>query len=317
MTTSQASSNETIVVPNATNLLNVNMTNVTKLTASNFLMWSRQVHALLDGYDLAGFIDGSMVTPPPTLTTADVITVNPAYTLWKQQDKLIYIALLGAITVSIQPILSTTTTSAQIRETLSATYAKPSRGHIKQLKQQVKQWTKGNMSIDAYVQGLTTRFDQLAFLGKEMDHKDQIEHILEDLPEEYKQVIDRIKGREVPPSLTEVHEKTTELRSQASVQGPCLLNSTNHCECCQLPGLQQQQRQQLQHSPQLSRKSTTTNIIHKHGNNDNNSPLAMIRMHLVDIRVVARFVAFTAIVQRGVPSFNSRRLRIKPPRTLP
>lgn len=196
-------------------------------------MWSRQVHALLDGYDLAGFIDGSMVTPPPTLTTADVITVNPAYTLWKQH-KLISIALLGAITVSIQPILSTTTTSAQIRETLSATYAKPSRGHIKQLKQQVKQWTKGNMSIDAYVQGLTTRFDQLALLGKEMDHKDQIEHILEDLPEEYKQVIDRIKGREVPPSLTEVHEKLlnfeVKLQSKAPASStlPITANAVNY-----------------------------------------------------------------------------------------
>ncbi|CAA7041169.1 unnamed protein product [Microthlaspi erraticum] len=207
MSSSLATSNETVMVSSNQNLLNVNMTNVTKLTSSNFLMWSLQVHALLDGYDLAGFLDGSVVVPPSTLTANDVVSVNPEYTIWKRQDKLIYSALLGAITVSIQPILSTTTTSAEIWSVLSATYAKPSRGHLKQLRQQIKQWTKGNMSIDTYFQGFTTRFDQLALLGKALDLEDQIEHVLEGLPEEYRPVIEQIEGRETPPSLTEVHEK--------------------------------------------------------------------------------------------------------------
>lgn len=105
MSNSPASSTETIIVSNTTNLLNLNMTNVTKLTASNFLMWSRQVHALLDSYDLTGYIDGSVVMPPPMITTDGVISANQDYFLWKRQDRLIYNALLGAITVSIQPIL--------------------------------------------------------------------------------------------------------------------------------------------------------------------------------------------------------------------
>lgn len=127
MSASSPSSHETISVPNAPSLLNVNMFNVTKLTSSNFLMWSRQVLALLDGYALSGHLDGSTVIPPATITTNGVATANPEYLLWKSQDRLIYSALLGAITVSIQPILSTTTTSAQIWETLSSTYANPSR----------------------------------------------------------------------------------------------------------------------------------------------------------------------------------------------
>lgn len=202
-----ASSHEIILVSDFQHLLNVNMTNVTKLTASNFLMWSRQVHALLDGYDLSGYIDGSSVPPPPTITSDGVPVANPEYTRWKRQDRLIYSSLLGAITVSIQPILSTTTTLVQIWSTLSATYAKPSRAHIKQLRQQVKTWTKGTMSIDAYVQGFTTKFDQLALLGKPYELEDQIDYVLEGLPEEYKQIVDQIERRETPPSITEIHEK--------------------------------------------------------------------------------------------------------------
>lgn len=200
-------SHESIVVNNTTTLLHINMTNVTKLTASNFLMWSKQVHALLDGYDLAGHVDGSLVVPSPTLTTDDVVTVNPQYTLWKRQDKLIYSALLGAMTTTIQPLLSKATTANEIWEILTSTYAKPSRGHIQQLRQQIRQWTKGTKSIDDYYQGLTTRFDQLALLGKPMDVEDQIEQILVGLSDDYKTVADQIEGRDTSPSLTEIHEK--------------------------------------------------------------------------------------------------------------
>lgn len=131
---SPLSANETVIISDSPHILNVNMTNVTILTSSNFLMWSRQVHALLDGYDLAGYIDGSSVAPSSTVTLNGLVSSNPAYTLWKRQDKLIYSSLLRAIMVLIQPILSTTTTSFHTWETLSVTYAKPSRAHIQQLR---------------------------------------------------------------------------------------------------------------------------------------------------------------------------------------
>lgn len=170
-------------------------------------MWSCQVLALLDGYDLAGYVDGTFNVPNPTINTNGVLTPDPTYTIWERQDRLIYSALLGAITVSIQLVLSTTTTSAQIWATLSATYAKPSRGHIKQIREQIKQWNKRTKTIDDYVQGFTTRFDQVVLLGKLYDLEDQVEHILEGLPEEYKFVVDQIEGRDSTPTIAEIHEK--------------------------------------------------------------------------------------------------------------
>ena len=143
---------ETIAVSNTSTLLHIHMTNVTKLTTSNFMMWSLQVHALLDGYDLAGHIDGSVQAPSAVITTATGAEINPAFTLWKRQDRLIYSALLGAITPNLQPIISTTTTAAEIWSTLTLTYAKPSRGHIQQIRQQLKTWTKGTKSINEYYQ---------------------------------------------------------------------------------------------------------------------------------------------------------------------
>lgn len=67
---------ETIPAQNPQNLLNINMANVSKLTATNYLMWSLQVRALLDGYGFVGHLDGSSVVPDPTLTVNEEVSVN-------------------------------------------------------------------------------------------------------------------------------------------------------------------------------------------------------------------------------------------------
>lgn len=114
------------------------------------------------------------------------------------------------------------------------TYAKPSRAHVKQIRQQIQNWKKGSKSINEYFQGLTTRFDEIALLGKALDHEDQIEFVLDGLPEEYKTIVDQIDGRETPPSLPEIHEKL--LNQEAKLQSlatppssaPVTANFTNH-----------------------------------------------------------------------------------------
>lgn len=151
------------------------------------------------------FLDSS--TLPPNPTVGETLTINPDFTRWKRQDRLIYSGLIGSITESIQPLVSTCKTSADIWNTLAVTYNKPSRGHIQQLKLQLKQWVKGTKTIDEYVQGFVTRFDQLASLRKPIDKEDQLEYILGVLPEEYKTITDQLEGRDTTPSVTEVHEK--------------------------------------------------------------------------------------------------------------
>lgn len=183
------------------------MSNVSKLTTQNYLMWKLQVHSLLDGYELVDHLDESKEAPSPTVTVGTTTSTNPDYIKWRRQDKLIYSALICSITSAVQPIVGRTTTAAQIWTKLANTYANPSRNHIRILKDQLKLYTKGSKSIDEYVQGIVTRFDQLALLGSELEHDDQIEHVLEGLPKEYKPIIDHIAAKDKTPQISEVHEK--------------------------------------------------------------------------------------------------------------
>lgn len=94
-------------------LLNINMSNIAKLNSTNYMTWNIQVHALLDGYELAGHVDGSTQPPPQTVTTNGQSTPNPAYVKWKRQNELIYSALLGIISPSIQILVTKSTTAVK------------------------------------------------------------------------------------------------------------------------------------------------------------------------------------------------------------
>nr|CAN74186.1 hypothetical protein VITISV_027199 [Vitis vinifera] len=146
-----SSTNDPITIQNSQDpqhpLLTINLSNITKLSSTNYLTWSIQIQSLLEGYDLHHFIDGAHTPPPPTVTVTGVASPNPAYTTWKHQNRLIFNALLGVISVSLQPLIARTTTSLDAWQTLANTYAKPSHGHIKQLKEQLKRCTKGSKSI--------------------------------------------------------------------------------------------------------------------------------------------------------------------------
>ncbi|XP_010420530.1 PREDICTED: uncharacterized protein LOC104706098 [Camelina sativa] len=212
------------VVDMAQGLLNINMMNTTKITSTNYMTWSLQVHSLLDGYELAGYVDGSSV-PPDQMLTTDPPTPNPAYAKWKRQDKLIYSGLLGTLSPSLQPLVSKTKSAAEMWKTISTTYANPSWGHIQQIRLQLKQAAKGDKTVDDYMQSLTSRFDQLALLGKPLALEEQLEFIFGGLPEDYKSVIDQVEGRETPPSILEVHEKL--INKEAKIMAMALSHTTS------------------------------------------------------------------------------------------
>ena len=134
-----SSTNDPITIQNSQNpqhpLLTMNLSNITQLSSTNYLTWNLQIQSLLEGYDLHHYIDDTHAPPPPTVTITDVASPNPTYTTWKRQDRLIFNALLGAISISLQPLIARTTTSLDAWQTLANIYVKPFRGHIKQLKE--------------------------------------------------------------------------------------------------------------------------------------------------------------------------------------
>lgn len=70
----------------------------------------------------------------------------------------------------ISPLVSQAATTKDLWDILAKTYAKPSRGHIKQLKEQLNNILKGNKTITEYMQAIKSCADHLTALGKSVDH---------------------------------------------------------------------------------------------------------------------------------------------------
>ncbi|KAH7663599.1 hypothetical protein IHE45_14G066700, partial [Dioscorea alata] len=69
-------------------------------------------------------------------------THNPTYQTSLRQDKLLFGALVGTLTPTLIPLITRSKNSLEAWTILSNTYSRPSRGHIKQLKDYLKQITK-------------------------------------------------------------------------------------------------------------------------------------------------------------------------------
>ncbi|KAH7569107.1 hypothetical protein JRO89_XS06G0107500 [Xanthoceras sorbifolium] len=208
-----ANPNNQITIPNVKEpvkpllAINISFQHNIKLNSANYLSWKLQFHAMLVGYNLDGYVDGSHLAPAATVMINNQVSPNPACTTWIHQDKLIFSAIVGSPTPSIIPLIQCTTTSQEAWTNLINTYAKPTRGHIKQIKDQLKRTSKRSRSISKYMQFIKSWADELAVLGKPLDDEDLIEKILDGLDDDYRPLVDAINGRDTMISFDEHHEK--------------------------------------------------------------------------------------------------------------
>jgi len=154
-------------------LITINVTAQTsvKLTSTNYLAWKLQFQTLFIGYDLIGLSHPCR-----------------AHTLWIRQDQLRLNAILGSLSPTIISFIAQAQTSKKVWTILANTYAKPSRGRIKKLKNQFKQITKGSIGVSKFLHIIKARADELAILGAPIDIEDFSEIILEGLGAEYKEL---------------------------------------------------------------------------------------------------------------------------------
>ncbi|KAK9050856.1 hypothetical protein SSX86_030173 [Deinandra increscens subsp. villosa] len=180
-----------------------------KLTTTNYLSWKTQIEALLQGLVLYKFIDGTHLAPLPTTDAAGKATPHANFNTWFRQDRLLFDALVGSLTPSIVPLITSAKTSLDAWKIMSDTYASTSRGHLKQLQYRLKQTTKTpTQSITDYMQTIKNLVDQLAILGKVTDDEDVTGIVLNGLDQTtYKPVIDAVHARNSSIPFHKLHEK--------------------------------------------------------------------------------------------------------------
>ena len=107
---SSSTTSEISITPNTNSVIALNTHSSVKLSSSNFPAWQVQFNALLVGYDLIGYVDGTTASPTQT---------DPAYKRWKRQDQLILHAIISSVDPSIITMLGNVKTSKQAWDILT------------------------------------------------------------------------------------------------------------------------------------------------------------------------------------------------------
>ena len=195
-----SSSSAPISVTSLANLITI------RLSRDNFLLWKTQVVPALASNGLFGYVAGTEQAPPHTITEgtgdAAVEVANPEFLRWYQQDQLVMIALLGSMTEDILGQMTQLTTSAQVWTTLHDLFASQNRARIMQLRYQLSNPKKNDLTASKYYRQMRGFADAMASIGKPLQDDEVLGYILAGLGPEFEPLVVSITTRDDPISLS-------------------------------------------------------------------------------------------------------------------
>uniref|UniRef100_A0A803QN75 Retrotransposon Copia-like N-terminal domain-containing protein n=1 Tax=Cannabis sativa TaxID=3483 RepID=A0A803QN75_CANSA len=171
-----------------------------KLDRTNYLAWKSQVVPTVIGHDLDEILFNN-IHPPPTLITRET---NPNFKQWKKRDQLLLSWLRSSMSEGILGSVAAHSTSFEVWKSLEQKFSGQSKARLLQLKSQLTNIQKGNMSISDYVDKIKSICDNLAIVGCIVNDQDIELQLLNGLGPEYDSVVSGITSTNESKSLEEI-----------------------------------------------------------------------------------------------------------------
>ena len=212
-------------------------------------------------------------------------------------------AIIGSISHTIIPFIAQTKITRESWPILATTYAKPSRGCIKQAKSHLKLITKGFDSVTSFLQSIKAKVDEFALFGAPLDAEDLTNKILDGLGEEYRDLTLVVQARDMPITFEELHEKLLNFEASAitpkpdPLQFPTTTNPTSR-NPTPWPSPAPQAPTIIHGVPPTATK--TGILLHKPAT----SPHLKVIAYLNHTWVIAKSVGYKDIQQNSVPHFG-------------
>ena len=135
--------------------------------------------------------------PPRYLSDADreLDHVNPSFSLWQEQDKFLLVWLQLTLSSSILARVLGSTHSYQVWDKIHVYFHHQTRMKARQLRSALRHSTLDNCPVLEFLSRVKVLIDELAFVGNAATYREQMDSILEGLPQEFDSVIALIKSR--------------------------------------------------------------------------------------------------------------------------
>ena len=175
----------------------------TRLTPTNYPSWHAQFKSLLLGYNLYGYIDGTLTCPSSTNPDA---APTAAYTHWFQQDKLILNATLTSVSDFVIPFIAASKTTSQAWNKLTKLYASRSRTRVMQFKEDLTLLQCGTCTVTEFLYSIKSIADEFALIDAPLSADDITLYVLNGLGPEYREMVAPIRAHESALSFEELHD---------------------------------------------------------------------------------------------------------------
>ncbi|CAL2238106.1 unnamed protein product [Prunus armeniaca] len=190
-----------------------------KLTPTNYPSWRAQFNALLIGYDLLGYVDGSSTCPPDTPAAPRA--------LWIRQDQLLLHAILASVSPQVISLIASAKTSKEAWDKLLHLYASKARARVLGLKERLTLMRREDKPVSQYLQDVKVIADELAIIDVPLSDDDLLLYILNGVGSEFKEIAAVVRSRDTSISFENLHDKLVEheaalTRADAPVTTPVI-----------------------------------------------------------------------------------------------
>ncbi|KAL4364011.1 hypothetical protein GQ457_04G011170 [Hibiscus cannabinus] len=159
------------------------------LNDNNYLLWHQQVLLTIKTHRLLKFIDGNVTWPPQYVNKDGVVSINPDYELYEEQDGALTSWLLSIVSEEVLPHLIGHNTASEIWNTLHRLYSGKTTSRLMAYRRLLHSQKKGELTMCDYLMKLKSVCDSLASCGEIISEQEHVTAILNGLPPEYDSVI--------------------------------------------------------------------------------------------------------------------------------
>jgi histone deacetylase 1/2 len=131
-------------------------------------------------------------------------TFSEEYDAWIVQDQAIFIWLLSTIFEAVLPRVLACKHAYEVWDKIHQYFNAQMKARVRQFRVELKSTKKGNKTVTEFVLRIKAIDNYLLSVGDFITEQDQIDSILNGLPEKYSPFVMQMYGCPIPPSLCDV-----------------------------------------------------------------------------------------------------------------
>ncbi|CAJ2646763.1 unnamed protein product [Trifolium pratense] len=176
-----------------------------KLDEKNFLLWSQQVNGVITAHNLHRFVVNPEIPLQYSSVTDRLDGKNSEeYQKWLFKDQTLFTWLLSTISDGVLPRVLNCKHAHEVWESIHKYFNSVLKSRARQLRPELKNTKKLSRSVNEYILRIKTIVNSLIVVGDIVSEREQVDAILEGLPEEFNPFVMMVYSRFETPVVEEV-----------------------------------------------------------------------------------------------------------------